>query len=304
MKRLFILLSLIGVFYSCSKSENHEEEYNEFKQFYDCMSDTKGLTIEYISDSFEYEKDDFEEDYGPHHICIGKKNDIFWFGMFKSTSYDQSELIYQRIGAFDFPQEIAVDMGWGESAIVYSTNTPSINGAIFENGIMILLIDMFYKNEKVNFGHRLTKLLIIENKSEKIYDINQFGYVQNKRWYNNSFLLSLNNNYYCYNLEGRMIAELWMDAHTFSQVYFDDLISYTAKVTIEGGHIRKTSFDNASTTEWNKRFPIPAFARIDNLNIRKEELYWYIQIDYTEYSGEKNSQEIKVNLDTGEITKL
>ena len=308
-KILFSLLALSLLFIGCSdnlpdietdipsqeenNNENSLEKFYETKTFGYKVKDTTRLDLINVNRLMD-----------ERIVLTGRRNERLWIAEFDGKSKEQiSEFVdneYLKIN-----QEINLGYGNYENMLIsniqlqqlFSSNESFVANCILRGN------SNNYKSMLVFTESNTVSKHFFDNNSNLLYS-----------WFNDSYIYKQQSNgcYFIFDKKGNVLHENINSHHSVSDVF---PVSYTDYIDVcflyqtdEQPTLLRTWLGNHSyaTNKWALWIPIlkEKRAKYEVLLLSKESYNWSFVFDVTEYSGEKHSHVVTVNVENGKLISI
>lgn len=258
-------------------------------------------------------------------FLTGFRNEKLWVALFNEHT---NERLHEWNGTESFDRTIDINLGYGEHDIFEAISFSFHVGEdeIFEQNYWSRKTSWGYAfapSFKKNDTESAIKYIFILNGDRILIHDCQESYMRHSNWYNNSMIISTNNEedfeYIVLSAEGEYITTLHIanpiDDYTYPLSYTDGLDFTAWGVGSFGqnscwGFVRYRYTDEYATTDAVWRSVITASdeidlnARISETVLERSDPVWKFQIDAVNPDGSKKQVICTVDVETGKVTEI
>lgn len=272
-----LLVALCTGFYSCSESEDSEEDSLEalFLEF--GITDYKDIEMPDCSSIWHHVNE--KENDRKQTNFTGLKNNHLWIASFDTET---KQKFFEWIDTREFEKTFRIDLGYGEYEERHITwiNVPQTYS--YENSFVAEV----YIPEKGTIY-----ILKTPTTTKEITPKKSLGILI--EWYKDSFFI----NDTCYSFDGNIRYTTSIYPTGFPISYEEGIKESTTSITRYNYKERK----NIWNTSIKPPFDIPSDARSTITLLDNSTNIWKYRVNYTFYDGTKKEHTFSINIDNGEI---
>ncbi|WP_373259191.1 hypothetical protein [Bacteroides thetaiotaomicron] len=273
-----LLVALCTGFYSCSESEDSEEDTLEALFLEYGITDYKDIEMPSCSSIWHYIVDEKENDRKQTNFT-GLKNDHLWIASFDTET---KQKIFEWIDTREFERTFRIDLGYGEYEDRHITwiNVPQTYS--YENSFVA---------EVCMSGKGTIYILKTPTITKEIIPKTSLGIL--KGWHKDSFFIDDA----CYSFDGNIRYTTSIYPTGVPVSYEEGIIASAFSITRYNYKEGKVMWDTYITPP----FDIPSDARNTITLLDNSTNIWKYRVDYTFYDGTKKAHTFSINIDNGEI---